>query len=159
MLLEYLREQPIDMNLNVMDIGCGWGLTGIYCAKHFASNVTLVDADCRVFPYVERHEHLNEVSVKTLHREFGELNKADFHQCDVVIGSDICFWPELTNDLKALLQIAQSSGVQRVVLADPGRPTFMKLVEFSQQNFNCSVKSMSFGGKTKQQGYVLSIDN
>ena len=48
-----------------MEIGCGWGLLGIYCAKKYDSRVISVDLDAEVFPYLELHTRVNDVEIST----------------------------------------------------------------------------------------------
>ena len=157
MLLDYLKHNPLVRNQRVMDIGCGWGVSGIYCAKHFAAEATLVDADDRVFSYVRHHEMINDVSVTTMHRSFKDLLHADFVEVDTVVGSDICFWPELLKDLKQLIGRALNAGIEKIILADPGRPNFMELADFCKQHHKSELRPWVFGGKTKREGYVLSV--
>jgi len=35
-LIDYLHRHPIPRGARVVDVGCGWGLTGIWLAKTFA---------------------------------------------------------------------------------------------------------------------------
>lgn len=157
MLLDYFERNPLKQNLRVMDIGCGWGVSGIYCAKQFASQAVLVDADKRVFSFVEYHEKRNNVSVKTLHRTFKDLGNQDFLGMDMIVGSDICFWPELVKDLKQVIVRALKANIQHIVIADPGRPTFMELANYCQLHYKSELCVWEFGGKTKRKGYILSI--
>src|SRR5690606_28102396 len=103
LIMEYLKQYPLPDRQRIMDIGCGWGLLGIYCAKHFNSHIVSVDADSGVFPYVRSHEVLNDVSVKTEQATFDQLKLNDFAQQDMVIGADICFWPSMVKELKSLI--------------------------------------------------------
>ncbi|WP_188149561.1 class I SAM-dependent methyltransferase [Teredinibacter waterburyi] len=158
LLMEYLSENPLVDNQRVMDVGCGWGLLGIFCAKHFASDALLVDADHRVFPYVGFHQDLNEVSVQTSHTSFGDLAHKDFAEQDVVVGADICFWPELTTQLRSMFVRALEAGVKRIILADPGRKTFHQLADFFSTHYNATVVQRESRGRTKSMGYLLLID-
>ena len=159
MLMEYLQQNPLEHRLRVMDIGCGWGLLGIFCAKHFASRALLVDADCNVFPYVNSHEHLNDVQVTTIQATFNEITKAHLVQQDVIVGSDICFWPELATQLRMLISSALKANVKQIILADPGRQTFLHLAEFCKIHYGATLHSRSFAGRIKSTGYLLVIDN
>ena len=48
---------------------------------------------------------------------------------DTLIASDICFWDSLVKPLRGLIKRALSAGVQRVIITDPGRPTFYELCD------------------------------
>ncbi|MCR6652116.1 MAG: methyltransferase domain-containing protein [Cellvibrionaceae bacterium] len=113
LIMEYLAQHPLPQRQRIMDIGCGWGLLGIFCAKHFAGDIVSVDADSGVFPYVRTHETLNDVSVRTEQATFGELKHADFAAQDVIVGADICFWPSMVKELKALIARALLAGVKK----------------------------------------------
>jgi predicted nicotinamide N-methyase len=159
MLMEYLEQNPLAQNQRVMDIGCGWGLLGIFCAKHFASSVLLVDADSKVFPYVNSHELLNDVSVNTIKAAFNEITSTDLAKQDVILGSDICFWPQLATQLRLLISIAIKAGVKQIIIADPGRQTFLHLAEFCKINYGAQLHIRVAAGRTKSKGYLLVIRN
>ena len=63
--MDYLNDYPPASNTRILEIGCGWGLTSIYCTKKFGCKVTGVDADEDVFPYLEAHAKLNGTKIKT----------------------------------------------------------------------------------------------
>jgi predicted nicotinamide N-methyase len=73
MLMDYLAEHPLARDPRVMEIGCGRGLLGIFCAKRYAAEVLLTDADEQVFPYAMTHARLNHVSVQTEHVAFERI--------------------------------------------------------------------------------------
>lgn len=128
-LMDYLRECPIERGARVLDLGCGWGLAGIFCAKYFDAEVVSLDADESVFPFVELHASLNGVATNTYCGRFENLSHQDLAGFDVIIGADICFWNELTEVLSELLVHAIEADVGRIVLTDPGRDPFRQLAE------------------------------
>jgi len=85
LLMDYLREFPPvrlkakrgKRHLKVLEVGCGWGLGGIFCAKEFSADLTALDADPVVFPYLEHHAILNEVDVTTWCCRYEQVKKAD----------------------------------------------------------------------------------
>jgi Predicted methyltransferase len=159
LIMEYLAQHPLPLRQRIMDIGCGWGLLGIYCAKHFASDIVSVDADSGVFPYVRTHETLNDVSVRTEQATFGELKHADFVEQDVIVGADICFWPSMVKELKALISRAMMAGVKKIILADPGRTTFLQLAEHCKENYITRLEPWQSQEQTTSKGMLLIIDN
>ncbi|MFC1489483.1 methyltransferase [Thermodesulfobacteriota bacterium] len=130
LLMDYFERRGVPKEARVMDVGCGWGLPGIYCAKRHGARVTGVDIDSHVFPYLRLHADINKVEIAALHKGFNELKRCHLKDVDVMIGTDICFWDTMVDPLKRLILRALRSGVQLVVIADPGRPTFEKIGEY-----------------------------
>lgn len=127
LLIDYLNEFPPDHGARVLEIGCGWGIAGIYCAKTFNAYVTSLDADEAVFPYLQHHADINEVNVTPLKRRYEQVRKQDLSAFDLVIASDICFWDEMSKPLLGLVRRAKQVGTVRVVMTDPGREPFQKV--------------------------------
>jgi 2-polyprenyl-3-methyl-5-hydroxy-6-metoxy-1,4-benzoquinol methylase len=50
-LMDFLGRQKIPSGLRIMDVGCGWGLLGIFCAKKLGALVTSVDNDPEVLDW------------------------------------------------------------------------------------------------------------
>ena len=121
LLMDYFQQLGLRRGIRVMDIGCGWGLAGIYCAKEHAAVVTGVDEDSEVFPYLQVHARLNKVTITTMIKEFTGLTGCDMERTDMIIGADICFWDTMVATLTRLILTALGSGVQAVIIADPGR--------------------------------------
>ena len=55
LMMKYLKKHPLKPGTRVLEIGCGWGLPGIFCAKEFNARVTGSDLDANVFPYLGLH--------------------------------------------------------------------------------------------------------
>ena len=72
-LMDYIDTRGLRKNTRLMEIGCGWGLAGIYCAKRQGARVTAVDMDPDVFPYLRLHAGVNGVEIGTLVREFDHI--------------------------------------------------------------------------------------
>ena len=130
LLMDYFERRGAPKEARVMDVGCGWGLAGIYCAKKHGARVTAVDIDATVFPYLRLHADINRVEVAPLHKGFNGLKRRHLKDVDLMIGTDICFWDTMVEPLIKLILRALRSGVQLVVIADPGRPTFEKIGDY-----------------------------
>ena len=65
LLIDYLQQHPPEHTAKVLDVGCGWGIAGIWCARHFGSQVTSVDADPKVFPFLDATAKINGVTTET----------------------------------------------------------------------------------------------
>lgn len=128
-LMDYLSTLDIPEGTRILEIGCGWGMGGIYCAKQFGARVTALDADPVVFHYLRHHADLNGAEIETWHSRFEKVTKAQLSEYDLVIAADVCFWDEIVNPLYNLICRAKKAGVQRAIVTDPGRPTFRELAE------------------------------
>jgi predicted nicotinamide N-methyase len=132
-IMDYLIENPIPENKKVLDVGCGWGLTGVFLAKTYKANVIGMDADPAVAPYLNLHAEINGVSVGFEKKLFQQVSKADFTNVHTVIGADICFWQELTKPLYLMIKRALNAGVKQIIIGDPGRQPFYDLAELCEQ--------------------------
>lgn len=134
LLMDYLLTHPLRQRGRVLEVGCGWAPAGVFCAKQFQARVLGVDIDPKVFPFAEAMCTLNGVTIKTKEGQFNTMKKADFSGVDLVLGSDICFWNELVTPLEKMIRRALAGGVKRVLIADPGRPTFFRMAKrFTKQ--------------------------
>jgi predicted nicotinamide N-methyase len=124
LLIDYLSRHPLSRGSRVIEVGAGWGLAGIYCARRFSADVLAVDKDPAVFPYLELHAAINGVQIRTLRADFRRITPALLAEADVLIGSDICFWKTLVPEVRLLVRRAIGSGVGLVLIADPSRSTF-----------------------------------
>ncbi len=129
LLMDYLSEFPLKKKLNVLELGCGYGLAGIFCAKKFSASVTSLDADDAVFPYVDLHAELNGVQVEKWKSRYEKVRVSDLERFDLVIGADICFWDSMSEALFNLIRRAKRAGDTRVIFADPGRSPFRSMAE------------------------------
>jgi len=129
LLMDYLQHEPIAQKSRVLEVGCGWGPGSVFCASRFQARVTALDMDREVFPFVEVLATLNDVEVRPLPLKFQALTRKDLEQFDVLVASDVCFWDNLVKPLKSLIGRALKAGVKRVIITDPGRPTFYELCD------------------------------
>lgn len=127
LIMDYLKKHPIRKRARVMEIGCGWGLLGIYCAKMFDARVTGIDADKHVLPYMELHARINGVKVKMEKNSFEKITTERLSKVDIILGADICFWDDMTASLYNLIRRALRAGVKQIIIADPCRPPFTEL--------------------------------
>jgi predicted nicotinamide N-methyase len=126
--IDYLKENPLTENSRLLELGCGWAPIAVYAASlgHKAAGL---DIDDQVFPYMDVLAQTNDVKVKALHMSFAELDTKQLSKYQVLTGADICYWDEMIDELLALFQRAQTCGVERIILSDPGRSTFAKLCD------------------------------
>ncbi len=139
LIMDYLERKGLPENAQVVDAGCGWGLTGIYCARRWGAFVSAFDADECVFPFLDLHADTNEVEIATRVARFGEMKQKDFRGVDLLVGADICFWEDLTEELFGMIERAVKAGVPRILIADPGRGPFDDLAELCRRDFKARV--------------------
>jgi len=158
LLIDYINRCGMPKETRVMDVGCGWGLAGIYCAKGHGATVTGVDMDPEVFPYLRLHARLNEVDIGTISTDFDGLNHDVLEDIDVVIGSDICFWDTMVEPLKRFIRRAIATGVRAVIIADPGRPPFEDAARYFTRNNFGSVFDWTAKAPQSTRGRILRVE-
>ena len=104
--MDYLTHNPISKGCSVLDLGCGWGGASVFCAHKFKAQVTAVDLDPAVFPFLNVFAEINSVEVKTRKADFTKLKGPDLGQNQVILGSDICFWDSLVEPLVKMVNRA-----------------------------------------------------
>ena len=62
-------------------------------------------------------------------RAFDRLTRTFLGEFDLILGADICFWDDLSRQLRNLIRRARRCGAGRVMIADPGRPPYHALAE------------------------------
>ena len=142
-----------------MDVGCGWGLAGIFCAKNLGATVTCVDADQEVFHFLRLHAKLNQVQITTMHKRYENLTSRDMNGVDLLIGADICFWDEMPEQLIPMIEQALASGVRLILIADPGRGSFERLSQHCEANYGARTYNMFVRKPYPLSGRILKIDN
>lgn len=129
LLMDHLKRHPLPAGTRVLELGCGRGLLGLFCAKRFGARVHGIDADPNVLPYLQLHAEVNGLTMTAERCSFDRLTTAFLSEFDLILGADICFWDELSRQLWNLIRRVRRAGAGRVMLADPGRPPFHALVE------------------------------
>lgn len=159
LLMDYFDRRGLKEGARVMEVGCGWGLAGIYCAKKHKARVTAVDMDPEVFPYVKLHADINHVNIKTVKKAFHQIRSQDLERIDVLIGADICFWDTLVKPLKLLILRSLRRGVKQVLIADPGRPTFETMSDYFVDKGMGDVLNWTARRPRRSRGRILIVRN
>jgi predicted nicotinamide N-methyase len=157
LLMDYFKRSGLPNNSCVMEVGCGWGLLGIYCAKNHGATVTGVDIDSDVFPYLRLHSEINNVEIATLKKGFDGLTGIHLKNIDVLIGADICFWEKMIDPLKRLIRRSLRAGVRKVLIADPGRSPFEDLGEYFVERGGGKILDWSIKRPRNISGRILEI--
>ncbi|GLS27411.1 class I SAM-dependent methyltransferase [Marinibactrum halimedae] len=157
LIMDYLKHYPIDDGAKVMDIGCGWGMLSVYCAKTYNAKVTAVDADRWVFPYLRVHAAMNQVKVKTKQEKYQKLKRKTLAKQDFIAGGDICFWDNLVEPLYKMIKKAVEEGVPYIIVADPGRPPFLRLAKRCKKKFGAELVPWRVDDPKTAAGYLMVI--
>jgi predicted nicotinamide N-methyase len=158
-LMDYLTTYPPKFASKVLDVGCGWGLSSIFLAKEYAAKVTGLDIDSGVEPFLRLQAHVNQCEINFQIGSFENLTQSELSAYDLMIAADICFWDEMIDPLLDLFNLALSSGVQRIIVADPGRPPFWSLCEKSIESFNAEIIVRRIYKPWQTEKFILVIDS
>ena len=159
LLMDYFDKHPPKKGSRVLEVGCGWGLTGIYFAKNHKAKVLSTDADAHVFPYLQAQAANNRVKIETQKRFFRQITKAQLAEFDILVGADICFWDELTDELFGLVKKAIGAGVKKIVIADPERSPFFDLAFRCMESYCADLESWRVYKPRRAAGTLLVIEN
>jgi len=159
LIIDYLNKNKPANTRRVLDAGCGWGVTGIWCAKQWGSDTVSMDADPAVFPYLNAVATLNGVETTSWVRRFEQVTKKDLKNIDVLVGGDICFWDELVKPVGKMIDRAIAAGVGTIVIGDPERPTFHEMAESAIEKHGGELLDWRLGGTVKATGALLVIHN
>ena len=154
LLMDYFSSSPLKKKSRILDVGCGWGPASIYLASK-GNVVTGLDVDEDVFAFLEVQAGLNDVKVRTRKGDMKSMKKSDLSEFDVIVGGDICFWDELTDEWFEMLKRAAKAGVKKLVLADPGREPFLKLVEKCEKRWETELLEWYALEPKKFSGFLL----
>ncbi len=157
--IDYLHKHRPDAVGTVLDAGCGWGITGIWCAKQLGSTVISMDADAAVFPFLDAVAALNGVSTTPLVQRFEALEASQLSHLDLLVASDVCFWDELVTPVGKMIDKAIDSGVKQILITDPERPTFHEMSERAIQRHGGELIEWKIQGQIEARGAILLINN
>ena len=157
LIMDHLERVPLPKKSRVMEIGCGWGLLGIYCAKRFDAQVTGSDADRSVFPFLDLHAQINDVKIATEPTRFERLTVERLRCFDILLGADICYWEPLTPVLFNLIKRALKAGVKQIIISDPGRAPFVNLAGRCGALDNATMLARKLNRPVRVSGEMLVI--
>ena len=140
-----------------MEIGCGWGSASVFCAQRFGADVTGVDADRDIFPFLDVIAALNSVKIRPHRTHYEKLTARYLGDHELIIGSDICFWDNLIKPLRNLIARALRGGTKRIVIADPGRPTFYELADLCAKRWDVTLKEWYAVEPSRTSGELLEV--
>ncbi|MEM9623895.1 MAG: methyltransferase domain-containing protein [Pseudomonadota bacterium] len=157
LLMDYLQHNGLVKGAKAMEIGCGWGGVSVFCARTFKARMTAVDLDPAVFPYVDVLAELNGVAVEPRQADLSKLKGKELGQHRYILGSDICFWDSLVKPLTRLVNRAIDNGTRKVIITDPGRPTFYELCDALSKRHKTRLQEWYASEPERFEGEVLEV--
>lgn len=145
-LVEYLGLHPdAFIDQDILELGCGTGLSGIFCAKFGAKHVLMTDYNEKVLETVAINLTRNSLSnVSTKRLDWNELiqavssrilgNDLVLQHChETIIGSDIVYDPEhaeiVPRVLDTLLAHSPNARIYIAIGPRPEAPQFMHIMK------------------------------
>jgi predicted nicotinamide N-methyase len=157
LLIDYLKNSRIINGKRIIDIACGWGLTGIFCAKIFNSKVTWVDNDKEIYPYLKLMAKTNNIETNFMHMDINKVGRNILRNIDIVIGSDICFCDSLIDPIRRFIKRAKNASVSEVYISDPGRWPFDDLAEVFIRKQGAELFDWKVTKPVNAQGKILKL--
>lgn len=158
LIMHYLSRNPLKKKTRVLEIGCGWGLLGLYCAGKFGCRVTGIDADSNVLSFLQLHADINGLKMAAEKKTFQQLTVDYLSNFDVILGADICYWDEMAGILLNLIARSRRAGVRQVLIADPCRPPFTDLAERCSKKYaETELKESSLSRPVNASGEILIV--
>lgn len=135
--IDFLSKNDFSLSdKKILEVGCGWGILGLYLAKKFNCDALLTDKDDKVLPLVHSHAELNNLKVDTAAASFTSLTDDQLSRTNAIFGVEVCYSQEAATDLSNLFARACKLGVQQIFIVDPGRPDFLDIVCKNTYEFN-----------------------
>ena len=159
LLIDYLHRHRPQHSRRVLDAGCGWGISGIWCARTLGAEVTSVDADPDVFPFLAATAELNGVQTTPLVSRFEKLTTRRLADFDMLVAADVCFWDELVDPVFNLVNRAVRAGVKQILIADPERPTFHAMAQRCVDRHGGEIVEWQTRAPQQARGAILVIHN
>ncbi|ROR99054.1 lysine methyltransferase [Sinobacterium caligoides] len=159
LLIDHFRKNPPQTGSKVLELGCGWGLAGIYLSKYYGCVVTAVDADANVFPYLQLHATVNDAKIDCQQSRFEQLEQKVLGSFDIIIAADVCFWDELSDIHQQLIDRAIAADVEQIVYADPEREPFVELAEYCAEQHCAQIELIELAGPPAARGAIMVINN
>jgi len=119
--------------------------------------MTGIDLDPAVFPFMDVLADLNGVAVAQNSTNLNALKGRDLGQFKYIFGSDICFWDSLIDPLARMTGRALNNGVERVIIADPGRPTFYEYCDLMANRYDATLQEWYAIEPDRFEGEIVEI--
>jgi len=151
--IDFLSNNNFNLkDKNILEVGCGWGILGLYLAKKLNCSVLLTDKDKKVLPLVHSHAELNNLEVSTAAASFAKISEDQLKDVNTIVGVEVCYSEEAAKDLSQLFARACKLDVKQIFIVDPGRPDFFGIVCKNTYGFNKKIYDLpgTINGKITQ---------
>lgn len=157
LLIDFLKNAGMGKGKRILDLACGWGLSGIFCARAFNAEVTWIDGDEEVYPYLNLLAEKNRVTGNFFHMDIDDVGRSLLRNIDIVIASDICFCDSLIDPLRRFINRARNAAVSRIYISDPGRWPFDDLTELYIDRKGAELVEWNVTKPVNAQGKILKL--
>lgn len=154
--MDWLSDNPPLRGGRVLELGCGWAPLSAFCVRRFGMSATGLDIDPAVAEAADMQARVNGVELDFLEGSWADLDWDDLQDTDLVVGADICYWESQAAALADVVRKAASFDAS-IVLADPGRPSFDRLVRDVEDSdrFMAEVVDRSSGKPVPMDGKLV----
>lgn len=156
-LMDYLSTYPPESESKILDVGCGWGLISIFLAKNYGVEVTAIDIDQNVEPYLDLHASANDCNIEFQTKGFETLSNEELAHYSSIVAADICFWDEMVQPLFNFITRARRCGLKTIYISDPGRPPFWELCDLCTAAFGAEIVTRRIYEPTQTEKFILAI--
>jgi|TARA_R100001163_G_C5048128_1_gene185191 predicted nicotinamide N-methyase len=147
-LMDVLKSIEIKDN-KILDLGCGWGVLTSYLDKKGAISHG-IDADPSVEPFFNWVAKESKTNPKfILGNIFSDDLPLDYDQYVV---SDVCFWDDHVDLWKNLIERLNANG-KKILMSDPGRESFWKLLD--EINIEYNIERVHIMNPKKIDSYIV----
>ncbi|MER2492384.1 class I SAM-dependent methyltransferase [Catenovulum sediminis] len=158
LLMDMLSALPVKNQLNVIEIGAGWGALSVFMNKHFDAAVIASDLDENLWPYQQMLAQRNDSNITSKVLPIEQITDRVLAETDLIIASDICYDNDTKNALQSLVELVACRNDVVFLLADIGRKAFMRLSEDNEIFQDVKLRPRSISEPVDMQGYVLSVN-
>lgn len=157
MLIDYLKTNRLAKGKSVLEMGCGWGLPGIFCAKACGARVTWIDGDGKVYPFLQAQAYRNRVEPDFIAMDINRVGQEILKDIDMIIASDICFCDTLIDPIRRFINRAKKAKVKEIYISDPGRWPFEDLTEIFINEKYAELVDWEVTAPVKSEGKILKL--
>lgn len=156
-ILDNLKHYNYDNSLGtVVDLGCGVGISSIAVLALGAKHVYALDLNPDSLHLVRKAAQIQGYNdrLSTLEFDIEKYDNNDLPKCDLLILSDILYYPSLAKSAAIHCAKAMKQG-SRVLITDPGRSTqkdFIQALKEQMQLMQLPLKSSSDSGSNRDGG-------
>lgn len=158
LLVDYLAHHLAEGIERAVELGCGWGLAGLYLQKFRGINVTATDIDHNVLAYQQLLCEHNDTAVESCQSSVRDLCRWNLQTTDLLIGADICYCDDIAAGISDLCGHLANQGGGQLILADSGRRPFQQLCTRLGRRYKTTVTQISLNLPTTVQGQILRVE-